>query len=102
MTNKDKILLAQASSAYSHSLKEVFANPGIAAQIKVGLTPTIRPQLRLSSQPSDILQNVFSKQPTAEAKKIFHLDVLLLHNQFVLGIGKQASACIAADRRLKP
>lgn len=36
MTNKDKILLAQASSAYSHSLKEVFANPGIAGQIKVG------------------------------------------------------------------
>ncbi len=35
MTNKDKILLAQASSAYSHCLKEVFANPGIAAQIKV-------------------------------------------------------------------
>lgn len=40
MTNKDKILLAQASSAYSHSLKEVFANPGIAAQIKVGPSHT--------------------------------------------------------------
>ena len=32
--NKDKILLAAASSAYKHSLKEVLAAPGIAARIK--------------------------------------------------------------------
>ena len=34
--NKQKIVLAPASSAYLHSLKEVLASPGIAAQIKVG------------------------------------------------------------------
>lgn len=33
--NKQKILTAQASSAYKHSLKEVLAAPGIAVQIKV-------------------------------------------------------------------
>ncbi len=33
--NKQKILLAAASSAYKHSLKEVMASQGIASQIKV-------------------------------------------------------------------
>ena len=32
--NKSKILVAPASSAYKHSLKEVFNVPGIAGQIK--------------------------------------------------------------------
>ncbi|KAK9817970.1 hypothetical protein WJX72_005116 [[Myrmecia] bisecta] len=32
--NKQKVVLAPASTAYKHSLKEVLANPGIAAQIK--------------------------------------------------------------------
>lgn len=36
MTNKSKVILAPASSAYQHSIKEVLANPGLAAQIKVG------------------------------------------------------------------
>mmetsp|Transcript_15132 Transcript_15132/g.32554 ORF Transcript_15132/g.32554 Transcript_15132/m.32554 type:complete len:379 (-) Transcript_15132:265-1401(-) len=34
MTNKDRIVLAQASSGYKHSLKEVLASPAIMAQIK--------------------------------------------------------------------
>ena len=33
--NKQKVLLAAASSAYKHSLKEVMASQGIASQIKV-------------------------------------------------------------------
>ena len=33
--NKQKVLLASASSAYKHSLKEVMASQGIASQIKV-------------------------------------------------------------------
>ena len=33
--NRTKVLLAPASSAYKHSLKEVFNVPGIASQIKV-------------------------------------------------------------------
>jgi len=32
--NKSKIVLAPASSAYKHALKEVFSAPGIASQIK--------------------------------------------------------------------
>ena len=35
--NRAKVLLAPASSAYKHSLKEVFNAPGIASQIKVRL-----------------------------------------------------------------
>ncbi len=34
--NKTKIVVAQASSAYKHSLREVLESPGIAGQIKVG------------------------------------------------------------------
>lgn len=33
--NKTKIVVAHASSAYKHSLREVLESPGIAAQIKV-------------------------------------------------------------------
>ena len=33
--NRQKIVLAQASTAYKHSLKEVLASPAIASQIKV-------------------------------------------------------------------
>jgi len=32
--NRDKVVLAPASSAYKHSLKEVLSSPGIAARIK--------------------------------------------------------------------
>jgi hypothetical protein len=32
--NKSSIVLAPASSAYKHSLKEVLANPAIASKIK--------------------------------------------------------------------
>lgn len=39
--NKDKVVVAPASSAYKHSLKEVLSAPGIAARIKV------RPRLPL-------------------------------------------------------
>ena len=35
--NKQKIVVAHAASAYKHSLREVFDNPGIASQIKVRL-----------------------------------------------------------------
>ena len=38
--NRSKILVAPASSAYKHSLKEVFNVPGIAGQIKASLNPT--------------------------------------------------------------
>ena len=34
--NKSKILLASASSAYQHSIKEILANPAISSQIKAG------------------------------------------------------------------
>ena len=34
MENRDKIVLAPASSAYKHSLKEVLAAPGISSRIK--------------------------------------------------------------------
>ena len=33
--NRQKIVLAQASTAYKHSLKEVLASPAIASQVKV-------------------------------------------------------------------
>ena len=32
--NRDKVVLAPASSAYKHSLKEVLSSPGISARIK--------------------------------------------------------------------
>lgn len=32
--NKDKVVLAPASSAYKHALKEVLAAPGVASRIK--------------------------------------------------------------------
>jgi hypothetical protein len=35
--NKTKIVVAHASSAYKHSLREVLESPGIAGQIKVFL-----------------------------------------------------------------
>ena len=35
ITNKQKILLAQASSPYKHALREVLSQPGIASRIKV-------------------------------------------------------------------
>lgn len=41
--NKGKVVLAAASSAYQHSMKEVLANPGIAAQIKVDGCTRSRP-----------------------------------------------------------
>lgn len=34
MENRDKIVLAPASSAYKHALKEVLSAPGISALIK--------------------------------------------------------------------
>jgi hypothetical protein len=34
-THKRNILVAQASSAFKHSLKELFAAPGLAVEIKV-------------------------------------------------------------------
>lgn len=33
--NASKVILAPASSAYQHSIKEVLSNPGLANQIKV-------------------------------------------------------------------
>ena len=35
LTNRSKIVLAPASSAYKHSLKEVLASTAVAGQIKV-------------------------------------------------------------------
>ena len=35
LTNPSKIVLAPASSAYKHSLKEVLASSAVAGQIKV-------------------------------------------------------------------
>ncbi|KAK9866260.1 hypothetical protein WJX84_000600 [Apatococcus fuscideae] len=61
MTNKDKILLAQASSAYSHSLKEVFANPGIAAQIKD----------TKAAQETKALQDFYSRLSTDSARAFY-------------------------------
>jgi hypothetical protein len=37
ITNKQKVVLAHASSAYKHSLKEVLESQGVASQIKVGM-----------------------------------------------------------------
>lgn len=39
IVNKQKVVLAAASSAYKHSLKEVLTSPGVAGQIKVLRTP---------------------------------------------------------------
>ena len=39
--NKSKVLLASASSAYQHSLKEVLASPSLSGQIKVALKPPV-------------------------------------------------------------
>ena len=41
--NKSKVLLASASSAYLHSLKEVLASPSLSGQIKVALNAPVQP-----------------------------------------------------------